>query len=81
MTVTPSQYRVILYFRCPSSRNSLIMELTGMVRSVPRHKILFLLLLFIWVKVSVLDIYSADEEVYEGNDSVPESQYSQTIIL
>ena len=49
------------------------MELRGTVKSVTRHKILFLLLLLIWVTVSVLDFYSAEEEVYEGNESVPES--------
>ena len=49
------------------------MELTGMVRRVPRHKILLILLLLIWVTVSVLDFYSVEEEVYGGNQSVPES--------
>ena len=53
--------------------NSLVMELTGLVRRVSRHQILFLLLLLLWVTVSVLDFYSAEDygDVYEGNKSLP----------
>jgi len=36
------------------------MELAGMVRGVSRLKILFLLILLLWMTVTVLDFYSAD---------------------